>query len=215
MPISSVRTALAVLAALTLAACPHPAAQPQPPGDPYAHTPPPATAPPAGLDAATWTTHLREDLLPYWTMDAAKGAPVGNFPTYRRMDGAERTDKPNRKPRMMGRQVFTYSIGFLLTGDEALLDLARAGNRWLLDHGRDTIRGGWFADLDAQGQPPYLADKLAQDIAYAAMGPPPSSSSPPIPRRKEPCSRRATSSSTRRRTGTPSMAGSGTGWTPR
>jgi hypothetical protein len=167
--------ALAVLVALALSACARttaPAVPVVPPtGDLYVYTPPPATAPPAGLDAATWTTHLRDDLLPFWTMDAAKGVPVGNFPTYRGMDGAVRADRPDRKPRMMGRQIFTYSIGYLLTGDEALLDLARAGNRWLLDHARDPVRGGWFADLDVQGQPPYLADKLAQDMAYDTMGP--------------------------------------------
>ena len=104
-------------------------------------------------------------------MDAARGTPVGNFPTFRGMDGSVRTDRPNRKPRMMGRQIFAYSMGFLLTGDEALLDLARAGNRWLLDHARDTVRGGWHADLDAAGQPPFLADKLAQDLSYDLMGP--------------------------------------------
>ncbi len=41
---------------------------------------------PTGLDAATWQAHLESDLLPYWTMAAAQGTPVGNFPTYRGMD---------------------------------------------------------------------------------------------------------------------------------
>lgn len=173
-PYRTARSTLVSLAVLLLASCSHtdtPAGPPPPAADPYAYTAPPATGNPAGLDPATWLTHHREDLLPYWTMDAAKGIPVGNFPTFRAMDGSARTDLPNRKPRMIGRQVFAYSLGFLLTGDEALLDLARAGNRWLLDHARDTVHGGWHGDLDASGQPPYLADKLAQDLAYAVMGP--------------------------------------------
>jgi hypothetical protein len=136
----------------------------------YLYAAPPATAAPGGLDAATWETHLTQDLLPYWTMDAAKGVPVGNFPTWRGMDGSVQSPS-TRKPRMMGRQVFAYSVGYLVTGDESLLDLARAGTRWLLDHARDTARGGWYADLDAAGAPYQDNDKFAQDFAYTAMGP--------------------------------------------
>lgn len=136
----------------------------------YVYKAPPAAPAPVGLEAATWTAHLQDDLLPYWTMDAAKGTPVGNFPTYRGMDGSVQTPDL-RKPRMMGRQVFLYSTAYLLTGDESLLDLARAGNRWLLDHARDTVRGGWHADLDAAGNASGDGDKLAQDMAYDVMGP--------------------------------------------
>lgn len=136
-------------------------------GEPYLYTSPPASG---ALDAAAWEAHLRDDLLPYWTTEVAKGSPVGNFPTWRGMDGTVQGSS-NRKPRMLGRQVFTYAAGYLLTGDESLLDLARAGNQWLLDHGRDTARGGWYADLDASGNPAGDADKLSQDMAYDAMGP--------------------------------------------
>ena len=135
----------------------------------YDYVAPPAPIP-AGLEAATWETHLTGDLLPYWKTDVAKGTPVGNFPTWRGMDGSLR-GATTRKPRMLGRQVFTYSIGFMVTGDESLLDLARAGNRWLLDHARDTARGGWYADLDASGNQWQDASKFAQDFAYTAMGP--------------------------------------------
>ena len=172
-PHPTVRPTILSLAVVFLAACSSGTAgsPPPPAGDPYAYTPPPSTGAPAGLDPATWLSHHQQDILPFWTMDAARGSPVGNFPTFRGMDGSVRTDRPNRKPRMMGRQIFAYSMGFLLTGDEALLDLARAGNRWLLDHARDTVHGGWHADLDAAGQPPFLADKLSQDLAYDLMGP--------------------------------------------
>lgn len=138
-------------------------------GDPYVYAKPPGAVP-AGLESASWQAHLREDLLPYWTMDAAKGSPAGNFPTYRGMDGSLGT-KDSRKPRMMGRQIYTYSIGYLLTGDESLLELARKGDRFLLDHAQDKVRGGWFADLDASGNPLGDNDKLAQDMSYVAMGP--------------------------------------------
>jgi hypothetical protein len=139
-------------------------------GEKYLYTAPPAGTAPAALAPATWRTHLTDDLLPYWTMDAAKGIPVGNFPTYRGMDGSPGANT-TRKPRMMGRQIFAYSAGYMLTGDEALLDLARAGTRFLLDHARDTARGGWHANLDASGNPSGDDDKLSQDMSYVAMGP--------------------------------------------
>ncbi len=137
---------------------------------PYDHVPPPAEAVPAGLEPAAWQTHLADDLLPFWRMPEAQGTPVGNFPTHRGMDGSLQ-GSTNRKPRMIGRQVFTYCIGFMMTGDESLLDLARAGNRWLLDHARDTARGGWHADLDAAGAPAGDNPKFAQDMSYTVMGP--------------------------------------------
>jgi hypothetical protein len=149
-----------LLSALLLAACPQP----------YAFQAAPAPDGGLALAPATWKAHLVDDLLPYWTQDQAKGSPVGNFPTYRGMDGAPRRSG-DRKPRMLGRQIFAYSVGFLLTGDEALLDLARAGNRWLLDHAWAGADGGWVADLDAAGAVAGSAPRFAQDFSYAAMGP--------------------------------------------
>jgi len=160
--------ALCLAALAALAACSSSSSDPP---DPYRYTPPPAAAPPAGLDPASWTTHLTADILPYWTTTAAQGSPVGNFPTWRGFDGTDQQAGRTRRPRMMGRQVFAYAAGFMMTGDEALLDLARAGNSWLLDHGQDTARGGWYPELDDAGNPAGSTDKLAQDMAYDAMGP--------------------------------------------
>ncbi len=85
------------------------------------------------------------------------------------MDGDVRGSSA-RKPRMLGRQIYTYAMGYLLTGDESLLELARAGARWLLDHAWDPVHGGWHADLDAAGDALGSGDKTAQDMSYAAMG---------------------------------------------
>ena len=138
--------------------------------DPYAYREPPHEGVAEALRPPTWDAHLREDLLPYWTMAAAKGTPAGNFPTWRDMNGAPASNTA-RKPRMLGRQTFTYAMAYALTGDESLLELARAGNRWLLDHARDTNRGGWYADLDAAGAQLQDNAKFAQDFSYTAMGP--------------------------------------------
>jgi N-acylglucosamine 2-epimerase (GlcNAc 2-epimerase) len=166
----SLRSLLVVaLATLSLAGCSS-SSPPPPPVEPYLYTPPPAAAPSAGLAPETWTTHHRDDLLPFWTTNEAFGVPVGNFPTWRGMDGSLAANTA-RKPRMMGRQIYAYAMGFMLTGDEALLDHARAGNRWLLDHARDTSNGGWHADLDLAGAPVGAGARWSQDLDYDAMGP--------------------------------------------
>ncbi len=159
---------LALLALLALSGCGGKAAPPA--ADPYPYTPPPAAGAPAGLEASTWVAHLEVDLLPYWRLPAAQGTPLGNFPTYRGMDGSPQGSTA-RKPRMLGRQTYAYAVGYLMTGDEALLDLSRAGNDWLLAHAYDPARGGWHADLDEAGAPMGDGAKFSQDMAYAAMGP--------------------------------------------
>jgi N-acylglucosamine 2-epimerase (GlcNAc 2-epimerase) len=156
------------LVALALAGCSS-SSEPPPPVDPYLYTPPPTTPPPAPLDPVIWTAHHRDDLLPFWTSTEALGTPVGNFPTWRQMDGAP-TANTARKPRMMGRQIYAYAMGYLLTGEEALLDHARAGTDWLLAHAVDG-NGGWHADLDLDGTPLGAGTRWSQDLSYDAMGP--------------------------------------------
>jgi hypothetical protein len=165
------RSLLAVaLAAISLAGCSSSSTPPPAPaGDPYLYTAPPTTTPAASLAPGTWVAHHHDDLLPFWTSNEAMGAPVGNFPTWRQMDGAV-TANTARKPRMMGRQIYAYAMGYMLTGDEALLANARAGTDWLLAHAVDT-NGGWHADLNLDGTPLGAGTRWSQDLAYDVMGP--------------------------------------------
>ncbi len=163
------RSLVSTLAALALAGCTSSSTTPPaPPVDPYLYTPPPVTTP-ASLATGVWVTHHHDDLLPFWTSSEALGSPVGNFPTWRQMDGAV-TANTARKPRMMGRQIYAYAMGFLLTGDETLLADARAGTDWLLAHAVDG-NGGWHADLNQDGTPLGAGTRWSQDLAYDAMGP--------------------------------------------
>ncbi|OHD53679.1 MAG: hypothetical protein A2Y33_07090 [Spirochaetes bacterium GWF1_51_8] len=144
----------------------------KPPADTeYGHHIPPDMPVPAILMGDTWLVHFKNDLLPYWTMDGAKGVPQGNFPTFRQMDGQPIPSKGDRYPRMLGRQVFLYSLGFLMTGDASLLQLAKDGLDWLIEKAYDKKYGGWYARLDAKGNPIPGLPKTAQDLAYAAQGP--------------------------------------------
>lgn len=124
---------------------------------------------PESLKSATWLTHMEKDLVPFWITADALGTPVGNYPTVRDMKGRVTLDT-KRLPRMMGRQIFTYSIYYMTTGRSEMLEYARAGVRWLIDHAWDKTYGGWYAELDKDGNPDTGGVKYAQDSAYAAMG---------------------------------------------
>ena len=124
---------------------------------------------PESLKSATWKTHLEKDLIPFWITPEALGNPVGNYPTVRDMIGRT-TNQTLRRPRMMGRQIFTYCIYYMVTGKTELLDYAEAGVRWLIDHAWDKTYGGWYTQLKEDGSALANQDKTAQDTAYAAMG---------------------------------------------
>lgn len=135
----------------------------------YSYVEPPAREIPESLASETWRQHHLEDVLPYWTMEAAQGDPVGNFPTYRGMDGSVQ-GSGERRPRMLGRQSYAYAMGYLMTGDVELLRLSHAGAHWLMDHAHDEAQGGWHALLNGAGEPTGADPKYAQDTAYALLG---------------------------------------------
>ncbi len=146
-----------------------------PPDAPQDSTPPYGwIAPPDGelspvLASQTWRTHFAEDILPYWTHPDALGDPMGNFPTHRGMDGAAQTPS-TRRPRMIARQIHTYVVGYLLTGDPDLLEYAGAGFDWLLEHAFEPSTGTCVAQLSSDGAPLRSEARTAQDQAYCALG---------------------------------------------
>lgn len=135
--------------------------------EPYAHVPPPKVDVVAALQPATWKRHYAQDLAPYWLMGSALGAPEGNFPTFRGMDGSVR-GSTDRYPRMLSRQTYAYSMGYLLTGAPELLRRAKAGADWIREHARDPA-GGCHAQLTLEGNA-KPGPKTTQDTAYCALG---------------------------------------------
>lgn len=135
-----------------------------------------------------WIQHLRADLLPFWNLPDAWGTPRGSFPTYRcndgrRYDAARPCDELRYAPgwmpgigarqyvRMMSRQAYFYGVAFHLTGDPAMLDLARDGVEYLRAHAFDRDTGSavtWLEDGKPAG-PPVL-ERTSQDLAYALVG---------------------------------------------
>jgi len=75
---------------------------------------------PEVLTGDRWLRHQREDLMPYWDMLPALGTPVGNFPAFRGLDGEypAPTGETTRGLSTLSRQVYGYSVAFMLTGEE-------------------------------------------------------------------------------------------------
>lgn len=135
---------------------------------PYGPRPRPPGPLPTALRAETWRTHWVDDIKPFWTSAVALGDPVGNFPTFRGMDGRA-LPNTRRRPRMLSRQIYTYAMGYHLTGDASLLAHAHAGVTWLREHAIDRERGGCHEQLERDGRP-LAGVRTAQDLSYCALG---------------------------------------------
>jgi hypothetical protein len=122
-----------------------------------------ATVPDA-LRGDTWLEHHRQDLMPYWDMPEALGEPLGNFPSWRGLDGELLVDQGERGLSTLARGVYGYSVAFLLTGEPRYLTYARAGIDWINTHARDTVNGGWYGQLPKSGQ---LSGESSEDLRKA------------------------------------------------
>ena len=142
---------------------------------------------PAGLpDGRRWLQHLTEDLLPFWTNEAALGEPLGNFPSTRCNNGSQvnRADpcpEVGRNPWLMmnrnyvvsmSRQTYGYGVAFHLTGDPRYLRFAKAGVNYLRQNAFDRQNGSTFAywDGDRGTWGPEPAYRNPQELAYALLG---------------------------------------------
>jgi hypothetical protein len=145
------------------------------------HAPAAATEPdvPPVLSGDTWLQHHRDELMPYWLVPDALGEPLGNFPSYRGIDGELIRDPDgqldpsfaNRGASTLGRGVYGYSLAFMLTGEEQYLSYARAGLDWIEANLEDPVHGGYFAELDAVGEPVNpTANKDLFDLASVGLG---------------------------------------------
>ncbi len=138
-----------------------------------------------------WLTHIRQDLLPYWTTPAALGNPDGNFPTFRANDGSVINPKippqevkdidkgetwllnrlGRQYARTMSRQVYAYCVWFHMTGDEKYLQYAKEGIDYICTKmvDKDGIFYTWMEN--GVPGPENAKQRISQDLAYALMGP--------------------------------------------
>ena len=59
----------------------------------------------------------------------------------------------DKYPSMISRHLFSYSVSYLLSGNEGDLKIAEKTVKWLLDHAWDKEYGGWFDSMDENGNP--------------------------------------------------------------
>ena len=125
---------------------------------------------PTVLAGDTWLRHHRDDLMPYWDMPAALGDPVGNFPTFRDRAGQVMPDSTTRGLVALSRCVYGYSLAFMMTGQTKYLTYARAGLDWIETKAADPVYGGYFGELDADGNPvdPF-ADKDLSGLSAVGL----------------------------------------------
>lgn len=122
------------------------------------------------LTGDSWLRHHREDLMPYWDMPAALGEPMGNFPSFRGRNGELLPDSTNRGLSTLARGVYGYSVSFLLTGQDRYLTYAKAGIDWIDLHAKDPVYGGYYGDLDVDGNPvDRYANKDLFDLAELGL----------------------------------------------
>ena len=122
------------------------------------------------LRGDTWLRHHRDDLMPYWDMPEALGEPVGNFPSFRGRNGELLPETTNRGLATLARQVYGYSLAFMLTGEQRYLTYARAGLDWINTKAKDPVHGGYFGELRSDGEPvDPLAPKEVFDLASLGL----------------------------------------------
>lgn len=117
--------------------------------------------------AGGWRAELTGDLLTPWTRHA-RDTLHGAFRTH--LDRRWRpTGPPEKYPSMLGRHLFSYSAGYLLTGEERWLARADSVYRYLVRHGWDERHGGWFDRLTRTGEPADVSKSTFVQV-YAATG---------------------------------------------
>lgn len=119
------------------------------------------------LDGDTWKQQGLETVIPAWTKNAVDSTD-GQF--YAFLDREWNPYKEDTKyPGMMSRHLFSYSVAYMLSGEQRYLDKADKLFDYLIDRGWDQQYGGWYYALDPKGQAVDTKKDLFMNI-YAATG---------------------------------------------
>jgi len=97
-----------------------------------------------------WNRQAIEDILPNWTSHVIDSAN-GSF--YTTLDVNWKPDHDTvRFPSMIARHLFSYSVGYMFSGDEQYMVMAKKMKDYLLQYAWDKEYGGWFDALSPDGQ---------------------------------------------------------------
>ena len=128
---------------------------------------------------------MNQDLQPFWTMPAALGNPLGEFPSTRCDDGSL-LDYKHPCPPIAGnsylltpalylvsvsRQTYGYGVAYHLTGDSKYLGYMKAGIDYIRQNAIDPS-GGMFTmkDLSSGQWGPKREYRNPQELGYGLLG---------------------------------------------
>ncbi|PRY12437.1 mannose/cellobiose epimerase-like protein (N-acyl-D-glucosamine 2-epimerase family) [Pontibacter ummariensis] len=114
-----------------------------------------------------WKQQVLDDVLAPWQKHA-KDQEYGAYHTYLNKDW-EVVGPDKKYPGMIARHMFSFSVGYLLSGESQHLNLARDAFEFLVKNAWDEQYGGWYYELDRAGKV-LSRDKDMFTHAYAITG---------------------------------------------
>ena len=107
----------------------------------------------------------------FWmnTYDGARGGFYTNIDREGNVISAWGT---NKNLLTQSRNAYGFARAFMLTGNETYLSFARAGLDFMYDYAWDDVNGGWYSQLDENGNALGATNgRSAFDAHYALLGP--------------------------------------------
>lgn len=119
------------------------------------------------LEAGHWKKQTLEDIIPPWTKHAIDPLDSSFFST---LDANWHPVADTIKyPSMIARNLFSYSVAYLLSGKEQYLTIATKTKNYLLSRAWDEQYGGWYDALNRQGDP-HMKGKSTFVQVYVITG---------------------------------------------
>jgi len=119
------------------------------------------------LQGRIWKAQGLTNVLPAWT-EHARNRVMGGF-----YSGLDRdwtpTDTTRQYPGMLARHLYSYSVGYLMSGQKAHLRQARKTFDFMVEHGWDRRHGGWYNAIHPSGAVADSSKDLFMQI-YATTG---------------------------------------------
>jgi mannose/cellobiose epimerase-like protein (N-acyl-D-glucosamine 2-epimerase family) len=114
-----------------------------------------------------WKNQTTQQILDPW-LEKGSGSESGVFYTFMNQEwGPFRGNV--KYPGMVARHIFSYTSGYMLTGDEKYLQKATELKNYLIKHGWDEEHGGWYNAIEETG---FVIDDTKDMFyqIYAASG---------------------------------------------